>query len=87
MQYLILAYSHEHREFLGNLGNFALLSRAAALGILDEDIAAQVGKAYLAYRERQHRARTNNELKTWVGLDDLVEERRAVTAAWQSLLG
>ncbi len=87
VQYLILAYSHEHREFLGNLGNFALLTRAAALGILDEEIAAQVGKAYLAYRERQHRARTNNELKTWVAPDDLADERRAVTAAWQSLFG
>ncbi len=86
VQYLILAYSHEHPEFLGNLGNFALLTRAAALGILDEDIAAKVAKAYLAYRERQHHARTNNELKIWVGLDELAEERRAVVAAWQSLL-
>jgi glutamate-ammonia-ligase adenylyltransferase len=87
VQYLILAYSHEHPEFLGNLGNFALLTRAAALGILDGELAAQVGKAYLAYRERQHRARTNNELKTWVPRDDLAAERASVTAAWQSLLG
>ncbi|MBL8526015.1 MAG: bifunctional [glutamate--ammonia ligase]-adenylyl-L-tyrosine phosphorylase/[glutamate--ammonia-ligase] adenylyltransferase [Betaproteobacteria bacterium] len=87
VQYLILAYSHEHPEFLGNLGNFALLSRAAALGIIDEELAAGVGKAYLAYRERQHRARNNNELKTWVGLDELAEERQAVTRVWKALLG
>ena len=87
VQYLILAFSHEHPEFLGNLGNFALLTRAAALGILDEDIAASVAKAYLAYRERQHHARTNNESKIWVGKDELAEERHAVVAAWQSLLG
>ncbi|MEQ1519443.1 MAG: bifunctional [glutamate--ammonia ligase]-adenylyl-L-tyrosine phosphorylase/[glutamate--ammonia-ligase] adenylyltransferase, partial [Usitatibacteraceae bacterium] len=62
VQYIILAYSHEHPEFLGNLGNFALLSRAAALGILDEDVAAKVGKAYLAYRARQPLARNTNEL-------------------------
>ncbi len=86
VQYLILAYSHEHPEFLGNLGNFALLTRAAALGILDESIAAQVGKAYLAYRERQHRARTNNEPKTWIAPDEFAAEREAVSAAWQSLL-
>ena len=87
VQYLILAYSHEHAEFLGNLGNFALLTRAAALGILDEDTAASVGKAYLAYRERQHLARNNNELKTWISPDELVNERRAVMQAWLSLLG
>ncbi len=87
VQYVILAYSHEHAEFLGNLGNFALLTRAAALGILDEDTAAKVGKAYLAYRERQHLARNNNELKTWISLDELADERRAVTQAWGSLLG
>ncbi len=87
VQYLILAYSHEHAEFLGNLGNFALLMRSGALGILDEDIAAKVAKAYLAYRERQHRARNNNQLKTWVGLDEFIEERRAVVAAWAALFG
>ena len=87
VQYLILAYSHEHREFLGNLGNFALITRAAALGIIDEDLAAKVAKAYLAYRERQHRARNNNESKTWVGLDELSEERQAVVRLWQSLFG
>lgn len=87
VQYLILAYAHEHPEFLGNLGNFALLTRAGALGILDEDIAARVAKAYLAYRDRQHRARTNNEQKTWINLEELADERRAVMAAWTSLLG
>ncbi len=87
VQYLILAYSHEHPEFLQNLGNFALLMRAGALGILDEDIAAEVAKAYLAFRETQHRARNNNQLKTWIALDDLAAERRAVVAAWVALLG
>lgn len=87
VQFLILAYAHEHREFLRNLGNFALLTRAGALGILDEDIAARVGKAYLAYRERQHVSRNNNEEKTWIRLDELADERRAVNAAWNALFG
>ncbi len=87
VQYLILAHSREHPEFLKNLGNFALLTRAAALGIIDEDLAAKAGKAYLAYRERQHRARTNNESDTWVGTDELAEERRAVSTIWSGLFG
>ena len=87
VQYLILAHSHEHPEFLGNLGNFALLTRAAALGFLDEDLAAAVGKAYLAFRERQHMARNNNEAKTWIAANELADERRAVQRAWAALLG
>jgi [glutamine synthetase] adenylyltransferase / [glutamine synthetase]-adenylyl-L-tyrosine phosphorylase len=87
VQYLILAYSHEHPDFLKNLGNFALLMRAGALGILDEDIAAKVAKAYLAYREHQHLARNNNQLKTWVAVDALSDERHAVMAAWAALFG
>ncbi len=87
VQYLILAYSREHPDFLKNLGNFALLMRAGALGILDEDIAAQVAKAYLVYREQQHLARNNNQLKTWVATDALSDERHAVMAAWTALFG
>ena len=87
VQYLILAYSREHPEFLRNLGNFALLSRAAALGIIDEDLAALVGKGYLAYRKRQHRARTNNEADTWLAPTEMGEERNAVIAVWEGLFG
>ncbi len=87
VQYLILAYSHEHPDFLKNLGNFALLMRAGALGILDEDIAAKVAKAYLVYREQQHLARNNNQLKTWVAVDAMSDERHAVMAAWSALFG
>ena len=87
VQYLILAYSCEHPAFLGNLGNFALLARAAALGILDEEHAAAVGKAYLAFRERQHRARTNNESNTWVKPDELGDLRAAIVQAWDALFG
>jgi [glutamine synthetase] adenylyltransferase / [glutamine synthetase]-adenylyl-L-tyrosine phosphorylase len=87
MQYLILAYAHEHREFLDNLGNFALISRAGALGLIDEDVAASLAKAYLAYRERAHRARTNNETETWISKDELATERRAVISAWGAVFG
>jgi predicted transport protein len=54
---------------------------------LDEDIAAKVAKAYLAYREQQHLARNNNQLKTWVAVDAMSDERHAVMAAWAALFG
>jgi [glutamine synthetase] adenylyltransferase / [glutamine synthetase]-adenylyl-L-tyrosine phosphorylase len=87
VQYLILAYSHEHPEFIGNLGNFALINRAAALGILEEEQAAQLGKAYLAYRARLHQAQLNNERKAWIGVDELSAERRSVAQVWRALFG
>ncbi|MEO8384451.1 MAG: bifunctional [glutamate--ammonia ligase]-adenylyl-L-tyrosine phosphorylase/[glutamate--ammonia-ligase] adenylyltransferase [Betaproteobacteria bacterium] len=87
VQYIILAYSQEHPALLDNLGNFSLITRAAALGILDEDSAAKVAKAYLAYRERQHLARNNNELLTLISPDELSAERRAVSQAWLGLMG
>ena len=87
VQYLILAYSHEHPEFLNNLGNFALLSRAAALGIIEEDQAAKVGKAYLAYRNRLHIAQNNNERKAWIAPDELTSERAAVSTLTRSMFG
>jgi [glutamine synthetase] adenylyltransferase / [glutamine synthetase]-adenylyl-L-tyrosine phosphorylase len=87
VQYLILAYSHEHKEFLGNLGNFALLTRAGALGILAEDDAAHLGKAYLAYRAQLNEAQNQNDRKAWIGVDELREERLAVSRVWNGVFG
>ena len=87
VQYLILAHSAEHAEFLKNLGNFALLTRAAALGLIEEEQAAAVAKAYLAYRHQLHIAQNNNERKAWIGADELKEERTAVTRLWRAMFG
>ena len=85
VQYLILAYSPQHPELLNNLGNFALITRAAALGIIDEEQAAKVAKAYLAFRHRLHAAQNNNERKAWIAVDELERERFAVTMLWKSV--
>jgi [glutamine synthetase] adenylyltransferase / [glutamine synthetase]-adenylyl-L-tyrosine phosphorylase len=87
VQYLILAYSGEHAEFLHNLGNFALLTRAAALGLIEEEQAAAAAKAYLAYRHRLHIAQNNSERKAWIAPGELAEERAAVAKLWQSMFG
>lgn len=87
VQFIILAYASRHPELLGNLGNFALLTRAGALGILDSELANSVAQAYLRFREAQHAARTNNETKTLVAPDALAAERAAVIHAWRHLFG
>ena len=58
-----------------------------AIGIIDPQTGAQVGNAYLVYREHQHAARNNNESTTWIADDTLTDERRAVADAYASLLG
>jgi glutamate-ammonia-ligase adenylyltransferase len=85
VQYLILAHSGEHPEFLSNLGNFALLTRAASLGLIEEEQAAAAAKAYLAYRHRLHIAQNNGERKAWITQNELADERAAVTKLWQSI--
>jgi [glutamine synthetase] adenylyltransferase / [glutamine synthetase]-adenylyl-L-tyrosine phosphorylase len=87
VQYLILAHSREHPAFLANLGNFALITRAAALGLIDEELAASVAKAYLAFRERLHVAQNNDERKAWIGVGELQAERHAVASLWQAMFG
>jgi glutamate-ammonia-ligase adenylyltransferase len=82
-----LAYSGELPEFLRNLGNFALLTRAAALGLIDEEQAAAAAKAYLAYRHRLHIAQNNSERKAWIVPAELAAERAAVAKLWQSMFG
>ncbi|MFM7460822.1 MAG: hypothetical protein ACKO15_08305, partial [Burkholderiales bacterium] len=82
---LILAHSVEYPEFLSNMGNFALLNRAAAIGLIDEEQAAAAAKAYLAYRQRLHMAQNNGERKAWITPKELVEERAAVTSLWRSM--
>ncbi|MFN8987891.1 MAG: bifunctional [glutamate--ammonia ligase]-adenylyl-L-tyrosine phosphorylase/[glutamate--ammonia-ligase] adenylyltransferase [Burkholderiales bacterium] len=85
VQYLILAHSGEYPEFLSNMGNFALLNRAAALGLIEEEQAAAAAKAYLAYRHRLHIAQNNGERKAWITPKELVDERAAVTSLWWSM--
>jgi len=59
VQFLVLAYAHDHAQLLGNLGNIALLRIAGELGLIDATLAAAVGDAYREYRRVQHRLRLN----------------------------
>lgn len=87
VQFIILGYARAFPELLGNLGNFALLQRAGAVGILDPALADHIAHAYLLFRQAQHRARTNNEAKTLIEPDHLADQRAAVIKAWRALLG
>ena len=60
VQYLVLAYAHQHPQLTANIGNLALLKLAGGLGLIPADIAEQTRTLYRNLRQTQHRLRLNN---------------------------
>jgi len=54
VQYLILAYAHQHPELANNTGNIALLRRCGELGYIPNDLAQHCGESYAAFRQFSH---------------------------------
>ena len=85
VQFLVLAYSHQHPRLIGNLGNIALLRIAGEVNLIDQKIADSVGNAYRLLRSRQHRLRLDGAEKTRINLTnepELATARAAVMALW-----
>ena len=60
VQYLVLAYAHQHPQLTANIGNLALLKMAAEFGLIGTDLAEQIRTLYRTLRKTQHRMRLNN---------------------------
>ncbi|BDT77819.1 glutamate-ammonia-ligase adenylyltransferase [Polynucleobacter yangtzensis] len=85
VQFLVLAYVHQHPKLIGNLGNIALLQIAGEIGLIAAEAAQSVGDAYRLLRARQHRLRLDGAEKTRVDLDqepEFIAARDAVQALW-----
>ena len=85
VQFLVLAYSHQYPQLVGNLGNIALLRIAGEASLIDQKIASSVGDAYRLLRSRQHRLRLDGAEKTRISLTNepaLRAARAAVIALW-----
>ncbi|MBU3595386.1 bifunctional [glutamate--ammonia ligase]-adenylyl-L-tyrosine phosphorylase/[glutamate--ammonia-ligase] adenylyltransferase [Polynucleobacter sp. 86C-FISCH] len=85
VQFLVLAYAHQHPKLIGNLGNIALLQIAGEIGLIAPEAAKSVGDAYRLLRARQHRLRLDGAEKTRVDLDqepEFIAARDAVQALW-----
>ena len=63
VQFLILAHAHAHPDLIDNLGNIALLQRAAEYGLIDMTLSKAVQSAYREYRRLQHANRLNDDPK------------------------
>ncbi len=87
VQYLVLAYSHQHPELLDNKGNIALLERAQHCMLLPDGVGQNAGAAYRELRRVQHRARLD-DAPTRVQLQDMgaiAPHREAVLALWAAV--
>jgi glutamate-ammonia-ligase adenylyltransferase len=85
VQFLVLAYSHEHPQLIGNLGNIALLQIAGDVSLITPDAAHSVGNAYRLLRAHQHRLRLDGAEKTRINLEnepELIAARDSVQALW-----
>src|SRR5574343_1675020 len=87
VQYLILAYAHEHARLTGNLGNIALLRMAAELGLIDAGQAEAAGNAYREYRRLQHAKRLSSNPKTPIPRNGVEAHIAAVRALWEAVFG
>ena len=85
VQFLVLGYSHQYPQLIGNLGNIALLNIAGNMGLISSTLAQSVGDAYRILRARQHRLRLDGAEKTRIQLDgerELATSRDVVQKLW-----
>jgi [glutamine synthetase] adenylyltransferase / [glutamine synthetase]-adenylyl-L-tyrosine phosphorylase len=88
VQFLILAYAHAYPNLTDNLGNIALLNRAAEHKLIDLDLSQSVQTAYREYRRLQHTNRLNDDPKAKLLITpDLQRHIDAVLALKQVVFG
>ncbi len=85
VQYLVLGHAHQHAALTGNIGNLALLKRAANLALIRGDLADAAHAAYRAYRTVQHKLRLNDERYARVPQGELAADASAVRALWHAV--
>jgi [glutamine synthetase] adenylyltransferase / [glutamine synthetase]-adenylyl-L-tyrosine phosphorylase len=62
VQYLVLAFAHDHAELSTNSGNLALLRLAGELGLIEAQLAEKVCDIYRSLRALQHKMRLNGQI-------------------------
>jgi len=87
VQYLVLAHAHDHAELTANLGNIALLSITAGLGLIPVELAQRVADAYREYRRLQHRLRLNGAAYARVPHAEVAAHVAATQALWHAVFG
>lgn len=82
VQFLILAYAHQHPALTANRGNIALLQLAADLGLIPNNDAHVAANAYRRYRQVQHQLRLAGGDSVVPDVSEFTTAREAVRALW-----
>ncbi len=85
VQYLVLAYAHEHPTVLEWTDNIRQLESLVACGVLDQATGAALTEAYKTLRERVHRLGLQGE-PALVPDTEFATERALVTDLWKTHL-
>ena len=85
VQYLVLAHAHAHPELADNVGNIALLKRAAELQVIADTIALPAADAYRELRREQHRIKLAGAELARVPAESLGPHPAAVRALWHAI--
>jgi glutamate-ammonia-ligase adenylyltransferase len=87
VQFLVLAFAHEHATLTRNAGNIALLRMAGELSLVPALLALAAADAYRDYRRLQHQIRLTGAPHARVDPDTLAGQRAAVAALWTRVFG
>jgi glutamate-ammonia-ligase adenylyltransferase len=82
VQYLVLGYAHQHGQLTGNIGNLALLARAAQLQLIPAPLADAARAAYREFRLRQHALRLQGERYARLPAEAVAAHARSVVELW-----
>ncbi|MDO8262272.1 MAG: bifunctional [glutamate--ammonia ligase]-adenylyl-L-tyrosine phosphorylase/[glutamate--ammonia-ligase] adenylyltransferase [Gallionella sp.] len=85
VQFIVLAYAHQHPQLAANIGNLALLKLAGELGLITVEIAGQTCSLYRTLRQTQHRMRLNNQSPCRVPPGEV--DTHASQQLWAELFG
>ena len=87
VQFLVLAHARDYPSLADNIGNLALLARAADYGLLDKDLAGATRMAYCEFRTLQHRERLQGKTQACVDPAQVTQHVQSVKTLWVVLLG
>ena len=86
VQFLVLAHASDHPGLADNIGNLALLARAADYGLVDKDLAEATRVAYREFRLLQHRERLQGKAQARVEPGAVALNVTNVQKLWAVLL-
>ena len=87
VQFLVLAFAHDHKALVGNYGNIALLRIASEQSLVPTAIAIEAADAYRDFRRLQHQIRLTGAPHARVDAGSQVARRASVAALWTQVFG